>query len=56
MENTGNGWRKIMRRDKLKKNLRREIMRTDKIIMKSEEINKTKKKNIQKWPKVASLF
>ena len=31
-------------------------MTSDKIITKSEEINKTKKKNIQKWPKVAIII
>lgn len=31
-------------------------MNSDKIIIKSEEINKTKKKNIQKWPKVGIII
>jgi GT2 family glycosyltransferase len=31
-------------------------MRSDKIIMKSEEINKAKKKNVQKWPKVGVII
>lgn len=42
MENIGSGWRGIMGKDE--------------IIIKTKEIDETKKKTIQKWPKVVIII